>query len=259
MPVSLRTIVIAFPVADLLLAASLCAQDLNVPRTNQSPDGFLFQAPRATLSVRVAYDVRRSSDSLRTYFLTDELTLNRGDFNAIGIAGDLGIRVTDAVDLVLSAAYSQSNADSEFRDWFDQDSLPITQTTTFYTVPLSASLRWYPASRGRQVGRFVWIPARFQPYVGAGAGMVRYSLKQSGSFVDYQDLSIFSDVLSSEGWAPLFLATAGVDYTVVPRVGVNADARYLRANGNLRRDFVDFRDGIDLSGFQFSLGLQFRL
>lgn len=257
-PMSLRAVVIAFPLAELLLAASLCAQYPDSPRTNQRPDGFLFQAPRATLAVRAGYDLRRARSDIFGFF-KDTLTLSRSDFNAVSIAGDLGIRISGPVDLVLGAAYARRAADSEFRGWVDQDGLPITQTTTFYTVPLSASLRWYLASRGRQVGRFVWIPARFQPYVGAGAGMVRYSLKQAGSFVDSEDLSIFSDVLLSEGWTPMGLVMAGVDYTVVPRVGVNADVRYLHGNGNLRGDFVGFTDGIDLSGFQFSLGLQFRL
>lgn len=254
---NLRGIVIAFPVAELLLAATLCAQDPEI-QGPQSPDGFLFRAPRAALTLRAGFDLRRTNSRIYD-FVTSELTLNRRDFNAASIAGDLGFRVTGPVDLVLSVAHARRSVDSESRDWVDQDGLPITQRTTFYTTPLTAAARVYLTSRGRQIGRFVWIPARFQPYVGAGAGMVHYSLEQSGSFVDSQDSSIFDDQLRSEGWAPLGLVMAGVDYTLIPRVGLNADVRYLHGNGHLRRDFVEFTDGIDLSGVQFSLGLQFRL
>lgn len=246
---NLRGIVIAFPVAEFLLAATLCAQDSH---------GFLFRAPRATLTLRAGFDLRRTNSSIYD-FVTSELTLKRRDFNAGSVAGDLGFTLGGPVDLVLSVAHARRTVDSEFRDWVDQDGLPITQRTTFHTTPLTAAARVYLGPRGRQIGRFVWIPTRFQPYVGAGAGMVRYSLEQSGSFIDSQDSSIFDDVLRSDGWAPLGLVMAGVDYTVMPRVGLNADVRYLRGNGNLRRDFIEFTDGIDLSGFQFSLGLQFRL
>lgn len=240
------------------LATTLSAQDPDSPRLPRSPEGFLFRAPVARLTLRGTFDLRRANSSIYTFF-KDTLTLSRSDFNAVGVAGDLGIRVAAPVDLVLSAGYARTTKGSEFRNWVDQDNLPITQTTTLYTVPLSLAVRWYLAPRGRQIGRFAWVPSQVQPYVGFGGGMVRYSLEQEGSFVDNADLSIFDDVLRSDGWTPLGLVMAGVDYTVGPRIGLNADARYLLGNGELRRDFVGFTDGIDLSGFQFSAGLQLRL
>lgn len=52
---------------------------------------------------------------------------------------------------------------------------------------------------------------------------------------------------------------AGVDYSLGRRVLLNGDVRFLWANAGLGRDFVQFGDGIDLSGVQFSAGLQFRI
>lgn len=258
MPINLRSVAAGSLLAPLLFAATLPAQDYERPRSQRGPDGFLFRAPTATLALRLGFDVRRANSNIYD-MVTEELTLKRSDFNALSLGADLGFRVAGPVDLVFSAAYARSDIDSEFRDWVDQDDLPITQTTTLYTVPLTVAARWYLTPRGRQIGRFVWIPGRVMPYVGAGGGAVRYAFEQAGSFVDFTDQSIFDDVLRSDGWTPVGLVMAGVDYTVAPRIGLNADARYQWANGDLRRDFIEFTDGIDLSGLQVSLGLQFRL
>ena len=76
--------------------------------------------------------------------------------------------------------------------------------------------------------------------------------------MDFVDLSIFQDELRSDGWTTLALVMAGADYSLGKRVFVNADVRYLWANGELRRDF-SFDDGMDLSGMQFSVGLHVRI
>jgi hypothetical protein len=95
--------------------------------------------------------------------------------------------------------------------------------------------------------------------VGAGGGMMHYSFRQVGSFVDYQDLSIFDETFESDGWTPLAMVMAGLDFSISPRVVLNTDARYHWASADLNQDFIDFTDGIDLSGIQLSLGFLFRL
>jgi outer membrane protein W len=97
------------------------------------------------------------------------------------------------------------------------------------------------------------------PYVGAGGGAVYYSFRQVGSFVDFVDLSIFDSTFESDGWTPLGMVMAGVDYSVSPHVVLNIDGRYQFATASLHNDFTDFDDGIDLSGLQLSFGVHFRL
>ena len=249
-----------FLVAALTAPAALQAQNTpSTPIPSEGPHGFLFKRPVVTLGVRGGFDLARAQGALYDSLLIKELTLNKSDFNTFSIAGDLGVRVSNPLDLVLGAGFTRTSKPSEFRNYLDQNNAPITQQTTLATVPLSVALRWYLTSPGRQIGRFVWIPARVTPYVGAGGGMIHYSLTQTGSFVDFQDLSVFDATLQSSGWAPLGLVMAGLDYSLGTRVFVNADARYLLAKGTLHRDFVQFTDGIDLSGAQFSLGLHVRL
>ena len=252
--------VVGFVVAALTAPAALHAQDTTSPPVGSSgPHGFLFQRPTVTLGIRGGFDLARARSSLYDSLLLKELTLSRSDFNTYSIAGDLGVRLSRPLDLVLGAGYTRTSKPSEFRFWLDQNNLPITQQTTLTTTPLTAALRWYLTSPGRQIGRFVWIPARVTPYVGVGAGMIHYQLTQTGSFVDFADSSVFDGTLQSSGWGPLGLAMAGIDYSLGTRVFVNADARYLLAKGTLHQNFVQFTDGIDLSGAQFSLGLHVRI
>lgn len=260
----LARLVSAFPGRHVLIAlsaivvlpATLAGQ--RIRRPPEGGPGFLFQAPRFTIGVRGAFNLRTTGDSIYDD-LTNQLTLNKSDFNAFSVAGDLGVMVSGPVDLVLSGGYTRTSTASEFRDWVDQNDLPITQQTTLSTTPVTLAARVHLTARGRQVGRFVWVPARLTPYVGAGVGMVRYRLEQEGSFVDFTDLTVFDDRLTSRGWTVLGMAMAGADYALGTRLSVNADVRYSLANATLRQDFASYTDGIDLGGLEFSLGLKVHL
>lgn len=252
-----RSLVVFWVLAELGLPAQLQAQR-RPPRPPDGGPGFLFHEPRATLGIRGGFNLRPAKSGIYD-FVTSELTLDKSDFNAFSIVGDLGVAVGGPLELVLGGGYTRTSHPSEFENWVDQNNQPITQRTTLSTVPLTLSARWNFASRGRQIGRFVWMPARVIPYLGVGGGMIQYSLKQEGSFVDSDDLSIFQDKLTSDGWTPLAQVMAGADYSLGPRVFVNADVRYLWANAELRRDFLGWDDGIDLSGVQFSVGLHVRI
>jgi hypothetical protein len=243
--------------AVLVLTPGLEAQGPIIRRPPQGGHGFLFRAPRISVGLNGGFNLRSGRSDVFEFF-TDTLTLTRKDLYAFGLAGEIAIAVAEPLDLVLSGGHARRRAASEFRNYVDQNDLPIAQTTMLATTPLSAAVRWYLAPRGRQIGRFVWIPSRLRPYVGAGAGMVRYELEQEGSFVDFTDYSIFDDRLTSDGWAVMGLVMAGAHYSLGTRVFLSADARYSRANAELRRDF-SFADGIDLSGLAFSAGLHLRL
>lgn len=257
MSTTFRSLFVVGVVAEFALPAALTAQE-RIQRPPEGGPGFLFHTPRVTLGVRGGFDLRRATGDVYDLFTT-QLTLDKGDFSAFSGAGEIGVSVARPLVLVLGAGYTKTSKGSESRDYLDQNDQPITQTTTLSTVPLTLAARWYLTSRGRQIGRFVWMPARLMPYLGAGGGMIWYSLEQGGSFVDIQDFSIFNDRFRSWGWTPLALAMAGADYSLGARVFVNGDLRYLWATGGLHRDFAQFTDGIDLSGVQFSVGLHVRI
>lgn len=221
-----------------------------------SGDGFLFGRPRAALTVRGGYDRPFARGALFDETV-DRLTLGRSAFGAASLNAELAIALSPRFDLALSGGYVGSSRGSEFRRFVDNDDLPITQTTTLRRVPLGAALKAYLAPRGREIGRFAWVPARVAPFVGAGGGAVYYRFGQRGSFVDFQTLNVFDTEYASSGWAPAGFAFAGADWSLSPRLVVSGEVRYTAARGSLTGDFAPY-DRINLSGASANVGLGVR-
>ena len=195
-------------------------------------------------------------------FMTDTLTLSKGDFSGFTFGGDLGFSVTPRVDVSFGAGYVRSKKVSEFREYVGSDDLPINQTTTFSRLPLTATVKAYLTPRGRSIGTLAWIPNRISPYVGAGGGALRYELVQEGEFVDSADdgsgnFAIFYDHYRSAGWTPTAHALLGAEFALTPRLGFSTEGRYGWAKSDLSGDFVGF-EPIDLSGFSATMGLTVR-
>lgn len=222
--------------------------------------GFLFTRPRVQLELRTGYSVARAGSDVYTA-VTDSLTLNKSDFNAFMIGGDLSFRVTSRLDAGLDFAYTGGSRPSQVKPpWVDNNNLPIQQTTKFSRIPLTVRLKWYLMPPGQSISRFAWIPTTWAPYVGVGAGVMWYSLDQSGSFVDWQSAptyNIYTDNLHSSGSAPTADVFAGADVTLNKIFFLTGEARYDWAKATLGQDFVGFNK-IDLSGFQASVGIGIR-
>jgi opacity protein-like surface antigen len=235
----------------LVAVAPAQAQDRNAPR-RPSPD-FLFARPDGSLTVRGSWLFARSSSDWYD-FVTNHLTLENGDFNAPGIGIDVGVTVAPRVEAQFAFDYSGARAPSEYRRFVDNNRLPITQDTQLREMNIGGNLKFFLTERGRSVSQFAWVPATFIPYVGAGAGALRFDVQQVGDFVDFVDMSVFSDVFTATGWAPSAQVFGGVDVRVFKRIYVGVDGRYLWAAGELGRDWIDF-DPIDLAGFRLSGGV----
>ena len=237
----------------LVLAAPAAAQGPSLPRRD-SPD-FLFNKPNASVTVRGSWLFARSGSDWYN-FVTDVLTLDSKDFNAPGFGFDANVPLTRRLDVQVSFDINRISKLSEYRDWVDNNRLPIEQQTTLREINVGGNVRYALTDRVRQVGNFVWVPRRIVPFVGAGAGALHYNLEQIGDFVDFVDSSVFSERFGSRGWAPSAQAFAGVDVQVLKRVFVTVDGRYLWAAADLQRDWIDF-EPIDLTGFRLSGGVNF--
>jgi hypothetical protein len=237
-----------------VLVAALC---LASPVHAQSGgDGFLFKQPSGTVTFRIGFDHATAGSDLFT-FTTDRLTVDRGDFSAPTIGGDVSIRLSGRSDVMISVAHSQSRTSSEFRGFVDNNRLPIEQTTEFQRVPLTGSIRAYVIQPGRSIGHFAWVPARFSPYVGAGGGLMWYRFAQAGDFIDFNTLRVFPDSFESSGWTPTVHGFAGVDISLHPRFALTTEARYEWGKATLSSDFAGF-DRLDLSGFTLTTGISVR-
>ena len=219
-------------------------------------DGFMFRTPLFTWGVHGGFD-RASAGSDVFAFVTKQLTLSRGDFSSATFGSSLALPVSRSNDIVFDVGYASVSRRSEFRDWIDQNNLPIEQTTSLLRVPITLSVKHYLTARGRSISRFAWIPAARALYVGAGAGMMRYKFHQTGDFVDFQTLNVFPDEFQSSAWTPVLQGLAGIDVSLTQSLVLTGEARYTWATGPLSRDYVGF-NRIDLSGIALTTGLSIR-
>jgi opacity protein-like surface antigen len=223
-----------------------------------TPD-FFFGRPYGSLAVRGSWSLARAGSDWYD-FVTDQLTLQRNDFNAPGFAVDVGITVTDRVEAVVGVDVSRMSASSEYRRFVDNNRQPINQTTRLNQVNVTGGMKLALRERGRRVSALAWIPRGLVPYLGGGAGMLWYDLSQEGDFIDALDprLAVFTDVFESHEWTPTAHVSGGVDVRVARSVFVTFDARYRWAAGDLSRQWVSF-DPIDLSGLRLSTGISVSL
>ena len=78
-------------VAVVVLAAPALAGAQTGPRpvAPAPPGDFLFGRPRAEVGIRAGWSLSRGGSDWYD-FVTDQLTLNPGDFNALAVASDVG-------------------------------------------------------------------------------------------------------------------------------------------------------------------------
>ena len=238
----------AVTLAILLAPAAAASQSMG--------HGFFFKEPPVQWSVRAGYGLAGASSDIFS-FASQQFTLDKKDFSGFNIGSDLDFRVSSRLMLGLGIWYEGSSTPSEYRDFVDEDDLPIEQTTKFQRLPLSASLKFSLTPRGHGIGRFAWIPAKVAPYVGAGGGAMWYSFRQEGDFINQPTMEVFHDVVKSSGWAPEGHAMAGLDVSLTPRLVLTGEGRYTYASAKMDEDFVGF-DKIDLSGFAITAGLAIR-
>ncbi|MDB4877920.1 MAG: hypothetical protein JWM41_4366 [Gemmatimonadetes bacterium] len=238
-----------------VMVAALAAAPV-AARAQESGSGFLFGAPAGSFTLRGGWALARAHSDLFS-FTTRELTLNRGDFSSPELAADLAFRVRSRTEIVLSSSVSKVGKGSEFRDFIDNNNLPIQQNTQFERVPVTLGVKQYLRSTGRSIGTFAWIPAAVAPYVGAGAGVMWYRFHQDGDFIDFQTTKVFHDIYDSSGWTKTAHAMAGVDFSLGPRFALTTDARYVWSSAPLSQDFSGFQR-LDLSGFSTTVGLAVR-
>jgi hypothetical protein len=222
-------------------------------------DGYLLGRPHAQLTLRAGPVLHRVDGDLFGFFRS-ELTLERSDFRAPAVSGEIALYVHPRIDLAVGAGWSNVESRSEFREFIEEDSqgneLPIEQVTRFRVIPVTASARYYPLARGRNISELAWVPRRTTPYLGAGGGLAWYRLEQEGDFVG-DDLSIFSATFATSGQAATGHAFTGLDHWFTPRVGLNVEARYMMGTATPDGDFRTW-DSIDLSGAQLGIGLTLR-
>jgi hypothetical protein len=242
-------------VALLLSALTLVPVDVTAQPARRD---YLLGRPKASLSLRIGA-ARPSASNGVFAFAAKELTLSPSDYTALSAAAEIGVPLTQRVELQLSVATAGRRVESEYRDFIGGDDLPIEQATRLRRVPLSLGVRYNLVPAGRSVGRLAWVPTKIVPYVAAGGGAMWYRFQQEGEFVDFQsvNLNVFRAKLEAKGWAPLGYAATGFTWSLLPAVALNTELRYDHSQAPMQGDFEGF-DKTAISGVGLTTGFQFR-
>ncbi len=220
-------------------------------------EGFTFRPPTVSLAFHGGYAVPTARSDLFDATI-DDLFLDRNDFRSPYLGGELSVRATDRLDVSLEVGHAWSSTLTEWRDYVESNDQPIWQTVRYSRTPVTVSGKFYVTDRGRRIGQLVWIPEKVMPYVGVGAGVVRYAFARDGDHVVEETLEIFTDNLEQVGTAFTAHGYLGVDVHVSKMAYLTPQLRYTWAEGGLDRTVYQGFQPMDLSGFQLSLGLGMR-
>ena len=214
---------------------------------------FLLGKPKWFLGLHTGLFFPKADSDLFD-MVTSELTLEKSDFRAWDFGFDFGFHLHDRIGLVFRCDYFDRSARSEFRDYVDEQGLPITQKTSFSQTSITAGVKYSLTRRGRRLSEFAWLPSRIVPFVECGIGTVHYSFEQSGDFVDSATLEIFPATLKSSDWTEVGYLGGGTDIYLLRNIYLALDLRYSWASQGLGKDFTGF-DDIDLSGLRVTAGI----
>ncbi len=240
----------------LALACAVLALSPVPVRAQPSPD-FLFSSPKGMIGFRSGWLFSSANSDLFT-FVQDHLTVDRKDFNAPALGVDVEMAMAPRLSAIGGFDYARTSKDSEYRDFVDNQRLPITQTTRLTEWNLAGSVKFAITPRGREVSSRAFIPAAVTPYVGAGGGLLHYEFLQFGDFIDVDttNMDVFTDTFRSSGWTPSAHLFGGVDVRVYKRLYLSGEGRYLWSSGTPDSDFIDFAP-IDLAGFKVTAGIHY--
>lgn len=251
--------------AILLLATAFAGPVQAAEPDPASPDpDFLFGAPRFSVSLLGGVFLPRAQGQF--YDVTfQRFTLDRDDFVSFTGAVEVDVRLTDRVAWILSLEGSGTTQESQYRDWeedTDFGPIPIRQSTRLVRGPsASTGLKIYPLGQGESLSQFVWVPSQVVPYASAGVGGSAYLLEQWGDWVlevGPDEGSIVTEQYSSRGAALVAHGAVGVDITLQPRLAFTLESRYLWSRAELRDDYDENWEPIDLSGLRLSAGISYR-
>ena len=112
------------------------------------------------------------------------------EFGGASIGGEWLIPLGNFFEAGAGISYSQQTVPSFYRDFEDPDGTEIDQDLQLRLVPLAFTFRVLPLGQS----------SPFQPYFGAGLGVVNWRYREQGEFIDFNaDGEIFEDTFEASG------------------------------------------------------------
>jgi hypothetical protein len=180
--------------------------------------------------------------------------VEKSDFYGLYGGGEYNHVIAPNIEIGVSVDGYKQTVDSFYRDYTRPDGSEIRQQLKFSMIPVGATVRILPTSKG----------ATFVPYVGGGIDAVYYEYEEYGDFIDFYDpdLAIKNDLFHDSGTAFGAHALAGFRIYLNRDFAIAGEGRYQWSTKDMGQDFLPNAPGlvntIDLSGWTATLGLHVR-
>ena len=199
------------------------------------------------------------------YFLTRELSFTIGVDSYTKNKGGIYEDYIGIVGTAFGEPYYDFAFPPEYQsDFFPDDVFNIFHSFSVSITPIQFSLKLTPLGRK---GKII-------PYIGGGVGVYLWYVRIRGDIVDFDDPWIYTDpiagditVFSVDYWDLRedsritigYHGFAGMMLPVAQRFSVEVELKYNYVQGKFREEDESFEgfDPFDLSGYQFSVGLNY--
>jgi outer membrane protein W len=206
-------------------------------------------AAQQSLSLNIGYFALRGEGSrvagdtiVENLFATYPFALayQVSDFNNVTFGAEWLFPIGNFIEGGVGVNYYQETVPSFYLDLVDTDGSEILQDLRLRTVPITATIRFIPTGRR----------AAFQPYVGAGVGIIPWNYSESGDFAD-PNFDIFTWEYKDSGTAvgPVFFG--GLRAPLSRAFMLGAEVRYQYANGDLDPSVGFQGTKIDVGGWTY--------
>lgn len=181
------------------------------------------------------------------------LDFDIGDFRTASIFGEWNVAFGDRIEVGAGVAYMRRTVASRYLDLIhgERPARPeIEQDLKLRIVPVTGVVRFLPFGRA----------GSFQPYVGAGIGILNFRYSETGEFVDTTDFAIFEDRYVAKGTAVGPLLLGGMRMPIGGDIyGLTVEGRYQWGTGDTGGSNAGFLgDKIDLGGGSLNFGFLIR-
>jgi hypothetical protein len=226
----------------LTFAGIVLAGTLALPTT-----GYAQQSVNLYLGgfVPRSFEARDNNDVLLN---NDFLSFDMKDFNGVTVGGEWLIGLGENFDAGLGVGFYSKTVPTIYSDYLNFNGDEIEQDLKLRVVPFTATIRYLPLGRSDA----------FEPYIGAGVGVLRFRYEETGDFVDFNDnRAIFRDTFRGTGAATGPVILGGARFPV-GSVSIGGEIRYQYAKGDLPNDQGFSGDKIDLGGFSYLATVKLR-
>jgi hypothetical protein len=179
----------------------------------------------------------------------EDFVFDFSDFRSPSFAAEWLVPVGDYLEAGAGIGFARKTVPTIYADFVRPDGTEIDQEIKLRSVPLSATIRVLPLGRNHA----------FQPYVGAGLGVVNWRYSETGDYIDFTATGrpIFNASYTSTGTSVGPIAVFGARVPM-GNMAIGGEIRYQKAEAELdERDFLGPK--LDLGGFHYvaTFGIRF--